>query len=178
MDSLGKLFGCTHTVPSLRRLLVEQFEEQLLTQLPLLSSLVLVIVLGGQFRDIDDPLASTIHFATTILQHVNRDHLMDIRVEFKASPLAVLGAPLSEASASLDACKQLEIALLSCHNGAVLVYEPMQNRRMGRAKFWSPIIRRAFPRLDDRGLLTLKFRPCEWKSVSRCRHERLIPSML
>ena len=175
---LGKLFGWTHAGPSLRHLLIEQF-KQLLTQLLLLSSLVLVIdLLEGLTMVDDDNLSTTIHFATTILEHVNRDHLMDIRVEFKASPLAVLGAPLSEASASLDACKQLETALLTCHNGAVLVHEPMQNRRTGRAKFWSPIIRRAFPRLDDRGLLTLKFRPCEWKSVSRCRHERLIPSML
>ena len=174
---LGKLFGWTHAGPSLRRLLIEQF-EQLLTQLPPLSSLVLVIsLLGGLIMVNDDQLSTTIHFATTILEHVNRDRLMNVRVEFKADPLANLRAPISEASASLEACKQLETALLTFSEAPVLVHDPVDNRRAGRAKFWFLIIRRAFPRLDDRGLLTFKLTPCEWKLVSRC-HEILIPLML
>ena len=114
----------------------------------------------------DDQLSTTIHFATTILEHVNRDRLMNVRVEFKADLLAKLGARISEASASLEACKQLDEALLTFPNAAVLVRDPIYNWRAGRAKFWSPIIRRAFPRLDERGLLTLNFMPCEWKLVS------------
>ena len=166
--SLGKLFGWTHAGPSLRRLLIEQF-EQLLTQLPPLSSLVLVIsLLGGHITMVDDDnLSTTIHFATTILEHVNRDHLMNVRVEFRAYPLAKLGAPLSEASALLKACKQLETALLTFSKAPLLVHDPVYDRRAGRAKFWSPIIRSAFSRLDERGLLTLKFTPCEWKLVRR-----------
>ena len=177
MDSLGKLFGWTHAGPSLRRLLIEQF-EQLLTQLPPLSSLVLVISLRERLIMVnDDQLSTTTHLATTILEHVNRDRLMHVRVEFKADPLANLRVPISEANTSLDACKQLETALLTFSNAAVLVHDPVDNRRVGRAKFWSPIIRRAFPRLDDRGLLTLKFTPCEWKLVSHCQ-EILTPLML
>ena len=164
MDSLRKLFGCTHAGPSLRRLLIEQF-EQLLTQLPPLSSLVLVISLLERLIIMvnDDQFSTTIPFATTILEHVNRDHLMNVRVEFKADSLARLGARISEASALLKACKQLETALLTFSKAPLLVHDPVYYRRVGRAKFWSPIIRRAFPRLADRGLLTT---PCEWRLVS------------
>ena len=98
-----------------------------------------------------------------ILAHVNRGYLTDVRVEFKADPLANLGTHISTAGTALEACKQLETALLTFSNAAVLVHDPVDNRRAGRAKFWSPIIRRAFPRLDGRGLLTT---PCEWKWVS------------
>ena len=161
--SLGKLLGCTHAGPCLRRLL-EQLEQSL-TQLPPLSSLVLVISLHRNVVDTGGPSAMmTIRFATMILKHVNRDHLTDVRVEFKADTLAVLGALLSKAGALLDACKQLDEALLTFPKAPVLVCDPMYNWRAGRAKFWSPIIRRAFPRLDERGLLTT---PCEWKLVSR-----------
>ena len=160
---LGKLFGWTHAGPSLRRLLIDQF-KQLLTQLPPLSSLVLVIsLLKGLTMVDDDQLSTTIHFATTILEHVNRDRLMHVRVGFRAYPLAKLGAPLSEASALLKACKQLETALLTFSKAPLLVHDPVCHRRAGRAKFWSLIIRRAFARLDGRGLLTT---PCEWKLVS------------
>ena len=176
--SLGKLFGWTRIGPSLRRLLIEQF-KQLLTQLPPLSSLVLVIsLLEGLSMVDDDNLSTTIHFATTILEHVNRDHLMNVRVEFRAYPLAKLGAPLSEASALLKACKQLETALLTFSKAPLLVHDPVYHRRAGRAKFWSPIIHRTFPKLDERGLLILKFTPCEWKLVSHCRNKTLIPLML
>ena len=112
-----------------------------------------------------------------ILEHVNRDRLMNVRVEFKADPLANLRGPISEASASLEACKQLETALLTFSKAAVLVHDSVYDRRAGRAKFWSPIIRRAFPMLDDRGLLTFKLTPCEWKLVSHCQ-EILTPLML
>ena len=115
---------------------------------------------------VDEGLSTTIRFATTLLEHVNRDRLMNVRVEFKANPLANLGASLSGASASSEACKQLEDALLAFPEAPVLVHEPMHKRRAGRAKLWSPIIRRAFPRVNDLGLLTLvKFTPCEWKIV-------------
>ena len=161
-NSSSKLFGCTHAGPSLRRLLIERLEQPL-THLPPLYSLVLVIVLGRYGGITDNNLSTTIHFATMILEHVNRDHLMNVRVEFKADSLARLGARISEVSASLKACKQLETALLTFSKAAALVHDPVYYRRVGRAKFWSPIIRRAFPRLADRGLLTT---PCEWRLVS------------
>ena len=161
--SLGKLLGWTRAGPSLRRLLVEQL-EQLPTQLPPLSSLVLVI--SDPLTDMKDEFAHLIRFAITILEHIKRDHLTDVRVEFTADPLANLGACISGASPSLEACKRLDEALLTFPNVAVLVHDPMHKRRAGRAKLWSPIIRRAFPRLDERGLLTLSFTPCEWKLVS------------
>ena len=160
--SLSKLFGCTHARPSLRSLLLGQF-KQLLTQLPPLSSLVLVISLGGQLPVINDSLATMIRYAMTILEHVNRDHLTDVRIEFKANPLANLGAYISTAGTTLEACKQLEIALLTFPKPAVLVHDAVHDRRAGRAKFWSLFICRAFPELDVRRLLTLKFTPCEWK---------------
>ena len=166
--SLGKLFGWTRAGPSLRRLLVE-----LLQQLPPLSSLVLVI--SGPLTDMNDEFAHLIRFAIMILGHINRDHLTDVRVEFTADPLANLGACISGSGTSLEACKRLDEALLTFPNAAVLVHDPMHRRRAGRTKLWSPIIHRAFPRLDDRGLLTT---PCEWKLVSCCHHEILIPLML
>ena len=162
-DPFSKLFGCTHVVPILRRLSLGQF-EQLLTQLPPLSSLVLVISLAREFGITKDYVKlAIICSATRILEHVNRDHLTDVRVEFKANPLAYLGTHISTAGTALEACKQLEIALLTFPKPAVLVHDAVHDRRAGRAKFWSPFIRRAFPGLDDRGLLTLKCTPCEWK---------------
>ena len=100
-------------------------------------------------------------YATTILEHVNRDHLTDVRVEFEANPLANLRN--STASTALGVFKQLEIALLTFPKPPVLVHDAVHDLRAGRAKFWSPFIRRAFPGLNVQGLLTLKFTPCEWK---------------
>ena len=178
-DSFGKLFGCTHARSSLRGLsgFGNQW-EQLPTQFPPLGLSSLVLVISSSHTSMNNQLALPIHFATKILAHVNKDYLMDVRVEFKADPLAILGTHISGAGASLEACKQLDEALLTFPKSAVLVHDPVHNRRTGRAKFWSPIIRRAFPRMDERGLLILKFTPCEWKLVSRCRNETLIPLML
>ena len=170
VSSLDALAG-----PSLRCLLVEQL-EQLLTQLPPLSSLVLVI--PGSLPDMSDEFAHLIRFAITILEHIKRDHLTDVRVEFTADPLANLGACISGAGASLEACKRLDEALLTFPNAVVLVHDPMHRRRAGRTKLWSPIIRGAFSGLNDQGLLILRFRPSGWTLVSCRRHEILIPPML
>ena len=143
-------------------------------------SLALVICLDRRLIGIEenDRFSRVICSAATILEHVNRGCLMHVRIEFQADPLAHLGARLSRASARLEACERLEEALLTFSNDSLLVRDLVRNRRLGRAKFWSPIIRRAFPKLNERGLLTLKFTPCKWELVSHCRHEILIPLVL
>ena len=135
--------------------------EQLTTQLTSLSSLVLVISPGSDHTRIEDRFSRTVRSATRIRQRVGRGRLSDVCVEFKADPLSKLGACLSGASAPLEACKALEAALLTFPNSPIVVRDPVRNRRAGRTKLWSPFIRRAFPRLDARGLLSLKFTPCK-----------------
>ena len=154
--------------------------EQSITRLSCLCSMALVIIPGrNSYTDIEDRFSRVIRSATTILERINRGCLTDVRVEFKADPLAKLGARLTGASAPLEACKQLEMALLTFPNAPVLVHDPVRNRRAGRAKFWSPIIRRAFPKLDDRGLLALNFTRSTWGSL-HCFHYKIliIPPLL
>ena len=118
---------------------------------------------GSDHTRIEDRFSRTVRSATRILQRIDslRGRLNDVRVEFKADPLSKLGACLSGASAPLEACKMLEAALLTFPNSPIIVRDPVRNRRAGRAKLWSPFIRRAFPRLDARGLLTFKSTPCK-----------------
>ena len=133
--------------------------QQLVARLTSLCSLALVIIPDNNFgfHVREEGFSRAIRSATTILERVNRGSLTDVRVEFKADPLAQLGARLSGASAPLEACQQLEAALLTFPNAPLLVHDPVRNRRAGRAKLWSPFIRRAFPRLDDRGLVACSF---------------------
>ena len=141
--------------------------QQLVARLTSLCSLALVIIPDNNFgfHVREEGFSRAIRSATTILERVNRGSLTDVRVEFKADPLAQLGARLSGASAPLEACQQLEAALLTFPNAPLLVRDPVRNRRAGRAKLWSPFIRRAFPRLDDRGLVACSFTRSTWGSV-------------
>ena len=149
--------------------------EQPITWLTGLSSLSLVVVMESP--DMDD-LPGALLSATAILECVETARLKDVRVAFEVDPIASMGAPLSGASApSLEACKQFETILLSFSNSSVVVRDPVYRRRAGRTDFWSPIIRRAFPRLDARGLLALEFtHPCKPNSVHFHHHRVLIHS--
>ena len=123
-----------------------------------LSSLTLVVhVPARTAEDPNNSLSEILCGASSILKRVQRPRLTDVRVEFKADPIAVLGSCLSHAGPSLEACNELEEALLAFPNPRVLVHEAVHGWRAGRSRFWRPIVERAFPRLTKRALLIFKF---------------------
>ena len=90
---------------------------------------------------------------TKVLEHVDRTHLAYVQVDFVSDSIAGLGCPL--ASEDIAPCKALEDILLTFPRCRVLLQDSILIRRAGRADFWSPIIKHAFPRLNEGGLLTL-----------------------
>ena len=123
-----------------------------------LSSLTLVVHVQAQtVEDCNKSLSETLSGAARILKRVQNPRLTDVRVEFKADPIAVLGSCLFHAGPSLEVCNELEEALLAFPNPRVLVHEAVHGWRAGRSRFWRPIVERAFPRLTKRALLIFKF---------------------
>ena len=158
-DCLGKFSGALTFHCILMCLFEEHLVKQSITHLEKLASLTFVVSPDLLNYMGTERFCKVIRFTATILERINRGCLTYVLVEFKADPLVLLGGHLvAGASAPLQACKQLEAALLTFPNALVLVRDPTC-QRANRAKLWPPIIRRAFPRLDDRGLLALKFTP-------------------
>ncbi len=77
-------------------------------------------------------------------------------IQFELSTIAALGCPLSRGGLSLEACTALEDALLTFPAFYIqLCWPESDQRRAGRPAFLSSTIASAFPRLNERGLLTL-----------------------
>lgn len=140
-------------------------------RLPKLSSLSVVISCEPFWREHDNPLGAVQHirWATAILDQVGRDRPGDLRVHFKLSTITNFGCYLSQQDGlAREACKMLEEVLLTFPVSHVQFHPPEpEQRRAGRAEFWSPIITAGFPRLNDRRLLLLP--RCKLDSV-RSRH--------
>ena len=124
-----------------------------------LTSLVLVVkVATSPVRDDSNKsLTQFLRGSASVLKRVDRTNLRDVHVELNANPISTLGACLSHAGTSLEACKDLEGALLAFSHPRILVCDAVGVQRVGRADFWSSVIGRAFPVLSERGLLTVKF---------------------
>ena len=111
-----------------------------------------------QIRDFPDDIRS----ATRFLEHVRRTSLTEVRVEFEVDPIASLGSRLSGPEAPLEACGLLEKALLTFPNSRITVSDGKTYWRAGRPTLWSPVIRHAFPKMDEKGLLHLNFMHSRW----------------
>ncbi len=125
-----------------------------------LSSLTLVLpkcaTMTGERHALDRAVYQAIHCATRILERIERAHLRDVRIIFQVAPIGRLGFCLSPAGTSREreACTALEDALLAFPLCCVLVLQGFRiSRRAGRVEFWAPTIKRAFPKLTERGLL-------------------------
>lgn len=128
--------------------------------LPQLSSLALIIPYYGDFQrdpDSNENLSHSVLTAIRLLERVKRANLVEVRVEFKlhTGSLAVLGTCLSRRSATLAVCQVLDGALLAFRLGRVSCHSPAGRRRAGRAEFWSAAFQHGFPKLSERGLLSL-----------------------
>ncbi len=141
--------------------LPERLEESM-SQLSELSSLTLVIVLqSSQEWSYHGSHRSPIQFirwTTRLLKHVpERARLKgSVRVKFELATIAVLGCPLSLGGPSLEACTALEDAILTLPACDIqFCWSKDHWRRAGRPVFWSLTITSAFPKLNQRGLLTL-----------------------
>ena len=123
-----------------------------------LSSLTLVV--QGSWARVQLDTLKAIRYATRIIEDVRRAglrSLSEVQVEFKLDALATLGYWFSKDSvASSGACRALEEVLLGFETpGRVLFGRPFQYPRAGgRTGIWSPLIKNAFPKLSNLGLLT------------------------
>ncbi|PIL23289.1 transporter [Ganoderma sinense ZZ0214-1] len=130
--------------------------ETLVRPLSQLSSLGFVIPSGGISWDDDvgEGFLRDIGFATRIIKTVNSVGAQAMRVDFNPDPVASLGCRLSSGPQSLDVCAALEEALLTFPRPRVLAHDAVYARRTGRVEFWSATIKRAFPRLSERGFIS------------------------
>ena len=122
-----------------------------------LSTLTLIIPCLGIFwsdHNAGGGILREIRCATRILEAVHGVHTQEVRVEFRPDSIASLGCCLSSGPGALEACGALEEVLLAFPFCRVLCHEPTTVHRANRAEFWWPSIKRAFPRLDERGFLT------------------------
>ncbi len=128
--------------------------EILARHLSQLSSLQLVIT--GEWWRSDPDILQAICYTTRILEHVERARLSDVRVEFDLNAIANLGCCIFKDGPSLETCRSLEDALLNFKApGRIIARPSVRYVRAGRTQFWFPTVKRAFPRLGERGLLTL-----------------------
>ncbi len=133
-----------------------------MSRLSKLSSLTLLIefyrINWGHDSDPYSPIQHT-RWTTRLLEHVpERARLKGaIRVQFELWTVAALGGPLSRGGPSLEACTALEDAILTLPGAfdVQFCWPEHRRRRAGRPVFWSPTIASAFPKLSQRGLLTL-----------------------
>ena len=88
--------------------------------------------------------------AASIFKHVvtRRVRLRTVCMPFKPRIIGTLGVGLPCGGPSLEACVALEKALLSVPDMDVQFdWTQLDRCRAGRAEFWSPIVKAAFPRL-------------------------------
>ncbi|KAI1782619.1 WD40-repeat-containing domain protein [Ganoderma leucocontextum] len=126
----------------------------LMSRLSQLSSLTVVIPSAAISWEDEGDLLRHIRFAARIVGSVKSVCAQDVRVEFKPDPIASLGCSLSSSVGSLEASRALDEALLTFPRPRIVFHDPVTMRRTGRWDFWSATIRRAFPRLSERGFLS------------------------
>ena len=136
----------------------ERMEESL-SRFSELSSFTVVISGGDWWEDQDRPfsLVGLIRQATRILKRVRTSSRPKaVQAQINVGALAALGRSLSSGAHTLEACAALEESLLAFPAFKFQFCWLVPDwRRAGRAEFWSPTIRSAFPKLNHRGLLQL-----------------------
>ena len=152
--SVSHWLACLHS----SRVLMA-FPERLvewIDELSMLSSITLVLLFDRYpWLPHDNPktIIQHIQWATKILEYLRgRKHLRDVRVQLELWTISTLGCSLSYGGPSLEACMALEELLLTFP--ASDVQFQYNGRRAGRVEFWSPVIKSAFPKLDEQGRLT------------------------
>ena len=106
--------------------------------------------------NVNNRFPKLIHNCADIVESVDRICLKDVQVEFRLAYIAEVGRCVFHPGPSLETCKRLEEGLLAIPNSRILVHDrALVHTRRGRVKFWSPFIKRAFPRMNERGLLRL-----------------------
>ena len=128
--------------------------KALLSQLFQLSSLTIIALPHGNFPFREQGILPDISRMTRILQCVTRAPLVDVRVELRLDTLVRLGCPLYFGNA-LETCKALEDALIDLPLRRILLHLHVFKRRAGRIEFFSPAIKRAFPRLEKANCLRI-----------------------
>ena len=73
-------------------------------------------------------------------------------VHFDLQTMSTIGCPVSRGGSSLEACTALEELLLPFPNSNIQFQRGHDQDR--RVEFWSPVVKSAFPRLDEQGRLT------------------------
>ena len=135
--------------------------EESLSRFSELSSFTIAISDINWWRDEDEDepfsLVGLIRQAARILKRVrtsSRPKAVQAQIDVHA--LAALGCPLSSGARTLEACHALEESLLAFPAFKFQFCWLVPDwRRAGRAEFWSPTIKSAFPKLNQRGLLQL-----------------------
>ena len=128
--------------------------KALLSRLFQLSSLTIIALSHGRVPFREHGILPDMRWATTILQCVTRAPLVDVRVEFQIDTFVRLGCPLSFGD-SLETCEALEDALINLPLRQIPLHLHVLKQRAGRIEFFSPAIKRAFPRLDKANRLTI-----------------------
>ena len=133
--------------------------ETLMGSLPGLSSLMLVIRLPEQIEySHERNIGSFIQYAHIILNSAHPSLLTNVEVEIKSGPISILGSCFSRNGASLEASKVLKKTLFAFPVGRILLHHAVRVHRAGRPEFWSQVIRRVLPTLNERGRLTFAHR--------------------
>ena len=132
--------------------------ERVLSGLSHLSSLTYVILgYNWEYRDDghirDQTLVDDIRRATRILECISRTCLRNVRVAFEMDRIDSLARCISWSDAPLEPCKELERVLLTFPFFSVVFHATKVEHRGRRAEFWKREVKRAFPRLNERGLL-------------------------
>ena len=133
--------------------------ETLMGSLSGLSSLTLVIRLPEKIEySHERNIGSFIQYAHIILNSAHPSLLTNVEVEIKSGPISILGSCFSRNGASLEASKVLKKTLFAFPVGRILLHHAVRVHRAGRPEFWSPVIRRVLPTLNERGRLTFAHR--------------------
>ena len=136
----------------------ERMEESL-SRFSELSSFTVVISGSTWWGGQDEPysLVGLIRQATRILKRVRTSSRPKaVQAQINVRTLTALGCPLSSGARTLEACHALEESLLAFPAFKFQFCWLVPDwRRAGRAEFWSPTIKSAFPKLNQRGLLQL-----------------------
>ena len=136
----------------------ERMEESL-SRFSELSSFTVVISGSTWWGGQDEPysLVGLIRQATRILKRVRTSSRPKaVQAQIDVDTLAALGRSLSSSAYTLEACTALEESLLAfpAFKFQFCWLRP-DWRRAGRPELWSPTIKSAFPKLNQRCLLPL-----------------------
>ena len=140
-------------------------------------SLFSYVILGynWEYRDDghirDQTLVQDIRRATKILARVSRVGLKDVQVVFEMDRIDSLARCISWNDEPLGPCRELERVLLTFPRCSVPFRATKVEHRGRRAEFWRRDIKRAFPLLNERGLLI--FSPTGESTLAHARYNGL-----